>query len=402
LLTMPFPIFTTLPIESVRVFKWSFFVKYHFATPGPAYSFYGIFVLAIYLPALIIYNRGQVSRFERVIIFFIIIPVIITSINDFAVTHHLIKNIMLTEFSILFTIFAVLLKLYREEQINHIKLELLSEKLQKEVEERTKEISNKNQLIMDSIAYSRKIQKNILPSLDKVGEYFHDYLLIWRQKDIVGGDLFWVNTTEKCLFWAVIDCTGHGVPGALMTFMVKTELNSILQNVLIDEPADILKHLNTELKNLLNQEGLGKEIASSGLDLTVCGHRRGSEYVKIASANQHYWLQGAGGTKVVRGDRMSLGYPDSPADYPFTTTEVNIRDYNRIFCMTDGYYTQLGEASTYQFGRKRVTQMIEENYRTPLHELFDFFKEEYDTYRNTTPQTDDITVFAVDMASYLK
>ncbi|MDP4128087.1 MAG: cache domain-containing protein, partial [Bacillota bacterium] len=183
-----------------------------------------------------------------------------------------------------------------------------SVELEKEIEERTAEISEKNLKIMESINYAKTIQESILPSDDILQRVFNDYFVLWRPRDIVGGDFYWLKEVANGTILVVGDCTGHGVPGALMTMAV----NSILSNIIIEEeainPVFIIQELNRKLKAALNKEnGVHSNSTDDGLDAAICYcDNKGKLYFAGARISL-YMLRGEQVTRYV-GYKCGIGY----------------------------------------------------------------------------------------------
>lgn len=403
LLTSPFPIFTSPPFNSVTVSLLGHPVTYHFASTGIMYSYMSVIILLSFIGAAVDFLRHKDLTMERrIIVIFIFTPVIITAFNDYAVTHGLIDSIMLTEFSIFFIIGAVLFALLKEEQARFrmtMKHNLI---LEQEVTLRTQELEEKNTVIMDSIRYALTIQKSILPDERMLANVFNDYFVIWKERDIVGGDQYWAYQSDNYFYWAVADATGHGVSGALMTVMINSELNVIIDTLKIEDPGLVLTILNRELKVRLKQEGRERQIDSAGLDIAICGYRPDTEYVSIATAGQSIWMEGNAGVTQFTGDKQSIGYADSRDDYGYASTRISLSEYHRFYLLSDGYYSQLNENTGFQMGKKNITRLISENLHLSMKEQHDVFLDELVTFSNGAPQTDDVTVFAVDMKSFMK
>lgn len=163
----------------------------------------------------------------------------------------LLGNIKLnTAIASLVTLILMLFVFYviSQRMANHLKRALLlTQEMEKQVGERTQELVDKNQKIMDSIDYAKRLQESILPTKEELGTVFDDYFVLWAPRDIVGGDFFWVRQidSERSLI-AVGDCTGHGVPGAFMTMAVNSVLKHIVDQNIVD-PAIILSELNCRI-----------------------------------------------------------------------------------------------------------------------------------------------------------
>jgi serine phosphatase RsbU (regulator of sigma subunit) len=296
--------------------------------------------------------------------------------------------VLVALFSIIFFFFFVSRKLanpYRRAL--HLNLEL-----EKQIAARTKELAQHNEKIMDSIDYAKRIQESILPEKSVLAGSFADYFVLWRPRDIVGGDFYWFKPCEEGYLVAVGDCTGHGVPGAFMTMLTITALNRISEDTSPKQPAELLSKLNRQIKETLRQdtkEGLTDDGLDIGL-LYVTGRK-----AVYAGAGCSLYVAAAGGMKSIKGDRRSVGYRKTMFDYPFTNHELSVDTADCLYLSTDGYFDQNGGDKNYSFGRRRFVELIERICMLPLHEQKQRLEHELQVYMKQEPQRDDITVLGI-------
>lgn len=258
--------------------------------------------------------------------------------------------------------------------------------------EKNKELEKYNNKITSSINYAKKIQYSILPKKHELNEIFNDYFVIWKPKDIVGGDFFWINRLKEGFLVSVIDCTGHGVPGALMAMTTNAVLNRIVDSCYEKNPSKILKELNIIMKKNLHNENVYKKNvfkSDDGLDIAMC-------YV----VNNKLYFSGAGISLYYRKDdkitriipnRQGIGYSRSKQEYNYDLHEIIIHDNNSFYLTTDGYLDQNDNKSNKRFGRNRFIQMIEENMDKSLSEQKEIYENELLNHQGNELQRDDIT-----------
>jgi serine phosphatase RsbU (regulator of sigma subunit) len=199
---------------------------------------------------------------------------------------------------------------YREEQL-HLEREkqerILNEQLALEREKRNQELQEINRRIMDSINYASLIQRSILPKEDTLKQYLRDYFIIWKPRDVVGGDYYWFYPLpgQKKSLIAVIDCTGHGVPGAFMTLMTNSILNSIVRDRGIISPDEIIRLLHQEVRYTLQQGH--SESMKDGLDISLILVDWDKAELCCSGAVHKTLFFGESGLQVISGAKHSLG-----------------------------------------------------------------------------------------------
>ncbi|AGL00321.1 SpoIIE family protein phosphatase [Desulfoscipio gibsoniae] len=259
---------------------------------------------------------------------------------------------------------------------------LLSRELEKKVQERTAKI-------MDSIDYAKRLQEAVIPGDEEMARAFKEHFIIWRPRDLVGGDLYWLKKKGDDYVLAIVDCTGHGVPGALMTMAVASILNDIVDGVCSDDPAVILQEINVRMKAALHQKV--NAVSDDGADIGIC-HWRSGQYITFAGARIVLYVKTAVGVRVVKGDRHSLGYQKSDPDLVFNKVTLPVGEEDKFYMTTDGFLDQNGGSKNHSFGKKRFMALIDDYGHLPLAKQRQLFEDGLDDYKQTEEQRDDITV----------
>ncbi len=275
----------------------------------------------------------------------------------------------------------------------------LYENLEEKVEERTRalnesleKVEEANEHIMKSIRYSSMIQKSLLPAPGAVSEFLPMSFFIWKPRDIVGGDIYVCEKIDRGIAVALIDCTGHGIPGAFMTMLASSGLRRILREEKLFMPDKILKRLNHIIKTSLQQD---TEHARSddGLDAAVCCFDEESGRLYFSGARMPLYIMDKGELTTVKGDRMSIGYVSSDLSYAYTVHEIdNSRGGKQFYMSTDGYTDQLGGEDGIRFGSGAFKQLILENHDKPFREQAEILKSALERHRGRRERTDDVTV----------
>src|SRR5688572_6391929 len=220
-----------------------------------------------------------------------------------------------------------------------------NEMLERQVMERTLEIHEqkelieiKNREILDSIHYAKRLQEAILPSKNLLKNLFPESFMLYYPKDIVAGDFYWLGTGSKPIF-AVADCTGHGVSGALMSMLGISLLNQLVNGKQITDPALLLDHLHTAVVGALNQT---VNDSNEGMDIVMCCFDEQTNTLHYAGANRPLWLLRGGEVMSWPGDKMPIGGIQIQSRPPFTSHAINLQKGDRVYMFTDGYADQFG------------------------------------------------------------
>jgi serine phosphatase RsbU (regulator of sigma subunit) len=269
----------------------------------------------------------------------------------------------------------------------------LSKELEKLVQERTQELNDKNKKLMDSIEYAQLIQESILASDEEFAKIFKEHFILWKPRDIVGGDFYFLKkyATGSILF--VGDCTGHGVPGALMTMAANSILNHVVDENSIKNPSYILRELNSQLKHTLYGRNTCKLI-DDGLDAGIIYIPKQGNLL-FAGAKLSLYVKDAEGITLLKGDSKGIGCRKISEQYDFNQYEVPIKPNSRFYLTTDGYLDQNGGAKNLPFGRTRFEAVIEKYFSEELAEQDRLLLEELEAYKGTEAQIDDITVIGL-------
>lgn len=262
------------------------------------------------------------------------------------------------------------------------------------VAERTRELTLTNRKLTDSLEYAHLIQESTLPAASRMAQALPDHFVIFRPRDIVGGDFYALVQDEAGLLLAVGDCTGHGVPGAFMSMSAAALLNQVAARAGAGDPARILREMNRAFKALLAQEGGERRLGEmdNGLDLGLLRLEAGRAV--FAGARIALWTlaEGEEEVRVVPADPQSLGYRRSRADYPFRNREVDLRPGTRCYLFTDGFMDQNGGDHNFGFGRRRLAQRILAHRDLPMADQGEALARDLAAYMGGRPQRDDITL----------
>ena len=261
-----------------------------------------------------------------------------------------------------------------------------------------------NEKIMASIQYANIIQRSLLPSPENIKPFLPDSFFIWMPRDIVGGDFIFTEYFPSPagegvggFIVAVIDCTGHGVPGAFMTMIASSGMTKIVKDEGCCDPAQILKQLNVFVKKTLQQD-TERALSDDGLDATVClisGLSSGApDNAQLIFAGAKLPLLHIYDDEiiVVKGDRQSIGYKKSDLEFEFTNHIINIKEGMSFYLFSDGFADQLDEKDERRFGNRRFKNLLKEVMHLPFEKRREILLDAFHTYKGTNEMQDDVTV----------
>jgi serine phosphatase RsbU (regulator of sigma subunit) len=268
--------------------------------------------------------------------------------------------------------------------------------LERKVQERTVELidtnralETSNEQIMDSIHCARMIQDAILPDSTLFFKHLKDFFIIYTPRDIVGGDFYYFRETGKNFLIAVIDCTGHGVPGAFVTMTVNSVLNHVVDAICADDPSRILIELNRIIRDTLHH-GKSDLLIDSGLDIAILYCRPKEKTATFAGAGLSLYCAGENEIEEIKGNRQRVGYKGSKTNFTYTNHEIQLTTQACLYITTDGLLDQAGGAKGYGFGRQRLVDMIRQYFLLTMKEQEEIYTKKLNEYKGGTPQRDDI------------
>jgi serine phosphatase RsbU (regulator of sigma subunit) len=273
-------------------------------------------------------------------------------------------------------------------------LRTINTKLQHSIEEINTQkqiIEDKNRLVVESINYSSRIQKSLLLQGNELPIYFNDAFVINMPRDIVGGDFYLVKNKGHKTYVAMVDCTGHGVPGSLISILGYQEINHIINTHALS-PAETLKVLNTNINRLVNNSN-PSSLGSDGMDVMLLEIDPATRTITFAGARSYLLLYTNNQFKEFKGDRVSIG-ESNESDINFTNVTIPIFEQDIIFLYTDGLQDQQNDFTKKRIGSKAVKQTIYQNIQLPLVEQKEKLMDLYHNNTSNSKQTDDITVLA--------
>ncbi len=256
-------------------------------------------------------------------------------------------------------------------------------------------IAEKNEQIMASLRYARTIEEAILPSEEWFDRHFTDHFTIFLPKDIVSGDFYWGYATQNTQFVGVIDCTGHGVPGAFMSMTANALLNRIIKEDRVHDPARVLEQLHQNLEQMFKQREEGN--IHTGMDVALIRlDRRAKEiHLVFAAAKRPLYLFKNNTLHTLRGDRTSIGHGYKHSrEVQFQTHEIILQAGDAIYLSTDGFTDNPGQIAT-KIGTTVLKETLENIHTQPMGEQKNTLLALLKKQQQDQPQRDDITLIGL-------
>lgn len=295
-------------------------------------------------------------------------------------------------------------------------LEDLNKSLEMKVKERTKEIVaintrlekqraeliKKNKNTLKSIKYAERIQKSIFPSEEKIKRLLPDSFLFFKPKEILSGDFYWIqqfppesiseNMQPVSVIFAAADCTGHGVPGALLSIVGCNLLNYAVNQLLYTQPNDILYVLQEGLKETVGQSG-NTYIMHDGMDIALINYEIVGKKIQYAGAQNPLYLIRNGELTIIEGDKISIGM--SAKNKLFTNNEIDVQTGDMIYLFSDGYADQFGGPRSRKFMYNTFKKLLLSIYQKDMDEQKQILNDTFSNWKNDSVQIDDVMVIGI-------
>ena len=288
-------------------------------------------------------------------------------------------------------------ELAETERILEQKVKERTEEVVKQKDEIDSQRAKLEELYTDvtaSIRYAKRLQDSILPPESAIKKYFPSSFVLFKPKDIVSGDFYWIGKIKNELMFAAVDCTGHGVPGAFMSLVGANGLNSAAKDHKLSDPGLILDDLNKYSSEALNKNN--DDSVRDGMDITLCSLNKKQMKLKFAGAYNPLYLIRDNELQIIKTDKFAIG-SFKPGEKNFETIEIDVKKGDKIYIFSDGYADQFGGPR----GKKFMYRQFKETLISTIHESMENQKQLLDkrieSWRGSLEQVDDIVIFGVEV-----
>ena len=321
----------------------------------------------------------------------------------------------------LFLLIGLALVLIKSNRIKQKSNELINSQ-KREVEFQKQIVDRKNQEITDSIQYAKRLQEALLPLESTINDYFDKSFVYFLPKDIVSGDFYWFEHVpnekvrdEKLIFFAAADCTGHGVPGAMVSVVCMNALNKAVHELHLTNPGEVLNTVRDLVIETFSKTGKG---VSDGMDISLAVYDTHKKVVRWAGANNPLWIirknsekseaysgEISAKTKITKDDNSESVLLDLKPDKqpigvydkktPFSSHEIKIKKGDQIYLFSDGYIDQFGGEKGKKLKALPFKKLILKNSNKPMNEQKDELDKFFKKWKENEEQVDDVCVIGV-------
>jgi len=272
-------------------------------------------------------------------------------------------------------------------------------------------VFHQKEMITDSISYAQRIQSALLPSESLLGELVPEHFIVFKPKDIVSGDYYWVKEVQDHVVIVGADCTGHGVPGAFMSMLGITLLNDLIGDRCYNAPSAILEQLRSKIKEMLAQEGNGDE-QKDGMDLALVIFNKNNRELHYAGANNPVYIirdkKQANGKDLVpylsidnedyqlfeiKGDRQPIGVHWE--ETAFTNHSVMLEENDAFYLFSDGFVDQYGGEQRKKFKSLPFKRLLLSIQGEKMSKQGHILENTFENWRGDVEQIDDVSVIGV-------
>ncbi|MCE3259796.1 MAG: hypothetical protein K0S12_1437 [Bacteroidetes bacterium] len=241
-----------------------------------------------------------------------------------------------------------------------------------------------------SIQYAKRLQDAMLPNVALFNENFREHFILYKPKDIVSGDFYWLDRKGDTLFLAVGDCTGHGVPGAMVSILCQTALNRALNEFDCTRPSDVLN----KTRELLIAAFMKSEFdVKDGMDISLCSLCLTSNKLIFSGANNPLYLLTDDNLQEIKGDKQPVGhFPDMK---PFNDQTFQLNQGDILYLFSDGYADQFGGGLGKKFKYSQMKELLYSNYKLTMNEQGKKLNSAFNEWKSNFEQVDDVTVVGI-------
>ncbi len=263
-----------------------------------------------------------------------------------------------------------------------------------ELEKKNMEITTHQKSISDSINYAKRIQDSILPPLALINRVLPDGFILYEPKDVVSGDFYWLDNRDGLSIFAAVDCTGHGVPGAMMSVVGFNLLNQAVNEMGLTKPSEILHHLDFGVNKLLRQSDSGNTV-KDGMDLGLCTYDPETKKLQFAGVFNPAYIISKGELKQINADKFPIGTNVEGVTDNYTNNEIQLYPGDMVYLFSDGYADQfggpMGKKFKYNSFRKLLLNIQDQSAIEQREALRNAFLE----WKGNLEQVDDILVIGM-------
>lgn len=268
-----------------------------------------------------------------------------------------------------------------------------------EIAKQKEELTVKNKNITDSINYAKRIQQAMMPSKYLFRKLLPEFFILYKPKDIVSGDFYWITEKRNKIYIAAVDCTGHGVPGAFMSIIGFDLLRNITVDQGVDDPAEILNRLNIGVSETFSKN-TEDDTVKDGMDIALLVIDKNEKMIEFSGAFNPLFLVRNNDIIEIRSNRFSVGMvSDEDESRIFESHSMPYQENDVLYIFTDGYPDQFGGPLGKKFKYRRFRHLLLTIHGMPMKKQRDFLDENIENWRGELEQVDDVLVIGIKITS---
>ena len=319
-----------------------------------------------------------------------------------------LKNEKLIRYGITFIFIVILFfsiliyRQFKEKKKANTKLEEQNEQIKKqktEIESQRDLAHQQNKDITDSIEYAKRIQTALLPPMNFIRRNLPEHFILFKPRDIVSGDFYWMMKKDDKIIIAAADCTGHGVPGAFMSMLGTAFLNEIVTKITENkhiyslQANEILNQLRNYIIESLHQTGAPNE-SKDGIDIALCIIDAKKHKLQFAGAHNSLYIIKNNELQVIKGDRMPVSIHQN-SHKSFTNHEIDIKENDIIYLFSDGFVDQIGGQKERKFMSRSFRELLLQIHHKSMEVQHQLLDKAFEDWRGNNSQLDDILVIGI-------
>ncbi len=320
--------------------------------------------------------------------------------------QKIISNAFVAGFILMLLLAYLIYRNYKRKQETNRQLAEQNEKIKqknKEIQEQRNlateqrdQISKQKEFITESIHYASKIQNAVLPQEKYIQDVLPGHFILFKPRDIVSGDFYWISKNDTKVVFAVADCTGHGVPGAFMSMLGVSFLNEIVNKNNIDKANEILSLLRKNIVGALHMDEHDTR-PKDGMDIALCILDTTTRQLQFSGAHNPLYIVRNGELIETKGDRMPIGIHLKINNRPFTNHSLTVKPGDRLYLCTDGFTDQKGGEANEKYKKSRLKQKLIDIKHLPITGQYHELLSEFEKWKGEQRQIDDMLMMGVEI-----
>jgi len=262
-----------------------------------------------------------------------------------------------------------------------------------EIERQKQEILAKNIEITDSIVYAKRIQNAMLPDLDLLKEVSAEHFVLFKPKDIVSGDIYWLAENDDKIYFAVIDCTGHGVPGAFLSIIANNLFNKAVYEQQLSGTNEILNYVHQEIISSLNKKAI--DSGKDGMDVALCSIDKKRKTLTYSGAYNPLCIFRNNDLMEIKADKFIIGSSLIVQENIFTPHTVDLQKNDMVYLFTDGFADQFGGPKGKKFKSKNLKKLFAQISQDSCETQFNKMEQIFTEWKGNLEQIDDICIMGI-------